>query len=57
MDCGKQTEDFRGEGVGEWNRLVMGSKEGMYCTVHWVLYATNQSSNFTSETGDVLYGD
>ena len=46
-----------GRGVGEWDRPVMGSKEGTYCTVHWVLYATNESSNFTSETGDVLYGD
>ena len=43
--------------VGEWDRLVMGSKEGTYCMVHWVLYATNESWNFTSETGDVLYGD
>ena len=57
MDYEKQTEGFRGEGVGEWDRLVMGSKEGTYCMVHWVLYATNESSNFTSETGDVLYGD
>ena len=46
-----------GRGLGEWDRLVMGSKEGTYCMVHWVLYATNESSNFTSETGDVLYGD
>ena len=37
MDYEKQTEDFRGEGVGEWDRLAMGSKEGMYCMVHWVL--------------------
>ena len=44
-------------GVGEWDRPVMGSKEGTYCMVHWVLYATNESSNFTSETRDVLYGD
>ena len=57
MDYEKQTEDFRGEGVGEWDRLVMGSKEGTYCMVHWVLYATNGASNFTSESGDVLYGD
>lgn len=57
MDYEKQTEDFRGEGVGEWDRLVMGSKEGTYCMVHWVLYATNEASNFTSESGDVLYGD
>ena len=57
MDSGKQTEGFRGEGVGEWDRLVMGSKEGTYCILHWVLYATNESSNFTSKTRDVLYGD
>ena len=56
MDYEKQTEDFRGEGVGEGDRLVMGSKEGTYCMVHWVLYATNEASNFTSESGDVLYG-
>ena len=57
MDYEKQTEDFRGEGVGEWDRLVMSNKEGTYCMVHWVLYRTNESSNFTSECGDVLYGD
>ena len=44
-------------GMGEWDRLVMGSKEGTYCMVHWVLYATNESWNFTSKTRDVLYGD
>ena len=34
MDYEKQTEDFRGEGVGEGDRLVMGSKEGRiaWCT-------------------------
>ena len=46
-----------GMGVGEWDRLVMGGKEGTYCMVHWVLYATNGASNFTSDSGDVLYGD
>ena len=46
-----------GRGVGEWDRLVMGSKEGTYCMVRWVLYATNESWNFTSKTRDVLYGD
>ena len=46
-----------GGGVREWDRLVMGIKEGTYCMVHWVLYATNESSNFTSKTRDVLYGD
>ena len=57
MDYEKQTEDFRGEEVGEWDRLVMGSKESTYCMVHSVLYATNEALNFTSESGDVLYGD
>ena len=46
-----------GRGVGEWDRPVMGSKEGTYCMVHWVLYASNESWNFTSKTRDVLYGD
>ena len=46
-----------GRRVGELDRLLMGSKEGTYCMVHWVLYATNGASNFTSESGDVLYGD
>ena len=46
-----------GSGVWEWDRPVMGSKEGTYCMEHWVLYATNESLNFTSETRDVLYGD
>uniref|UniRef100_A0A452USJ4 Coagulation factor V n=1 Tax=Ursus maritimus TaxID=29073 RepID=A0A452USJ4_URSMA len=27
----------------------MGSKEGTYCMVHWVLHATNESWNFTSK--------
>ena len=57
MASEKQTEGFRGEGVGEWDRLVMGRKEGIYCMVHWVLYATNESWKFTSKTRDVLYGN
>ena len=57
MDSEKQTEGFRGERVSEWDRLVMGSKEGMHCMVPWVLFATKESSNFTSKTRDVLYGD
>ena len=43
--------------MGEWDRLVMGSKEGTYCMEHWVLYANNESWNIASETRDVLYGD
>ena len=35
MDSEKQTEGFGG--VGEWDRVVMGIKEGMYCMVHWVM--------------------
>ena len=57
MDSEKQTEGFRGEGSGGWGRPVMGRKEGTYCMVHWVLFATNESLKFTSETSDVLYGD
>ena len=57
MDSKKQTEGFRGERVGEWDRLVMGSKESMDCMVHWVLNATNESWNFTSKTRDVLYDE
>ena len=57
MDSGKQTEGFRGEGTGGMDRLVMGIKKGMYCMVHWVLHASNESWNFTSETRDVVYGD
>ena len=57
MDYEKQTEDFGGEGVGEYDRLLMGSKEGTSCMVHWVLYATNEALNFASESGDVLYGE
>ena len=38
-----------GRRMGEWDRPVMGGKEGTYCMVHWVLYATNESSNFISK--------
>ena len=43
-----------GRGVGEWDRLVVGIKESTYCMVHWVLYTSNESWNFTSKTKDVL---
>ena len=43
--------------MGGWDNQVMGSKEGTYCMVHWVLYATNEASKFALESGDVLYGD
>ena len=57
MDSGKQTEGFRQEGGGDWDRPVMSIKEGTYCMVHWVLDAINEASNFASESRDVLYGD
>ena len=44
---GNKLRATEGRGVREWDRPVMGSKEGTYCMVHWVLYATNESSNFT----------
>ena len=54
---GNKLRASEGRRVGEWGRPVVGIKEGTYCMVHWVLYATNESSSLTSETGDVLYGD
>ena len=46
-----------GSEVGDWDRPVMGIKEGTYYMVHWVLYANSESWNITSKTGDVLYVD
>ena len=57
MDSGKKLRASEGRRVAEWDRLVMGSKADTYCMVHWVLYATNETSNFALESGDVLYGD
>ena len=54
---GKKLRASEGRGVGDWDRLVMGVKEGMYCMVHWVLYANNESWNATSKTKGILYGD
>ena len=33
---GNKLRVSEGRGVGEWDRLVMGIKEGTYCMVHWV---------------------
>ena len=57
MDSGNPQEGFREEGVGDWDRPVMGIKEGMYCMESWVLHTSNESWNFTSKTREVLYGD
>ena len=57
MDSGKQTEGFRGGGVGGWVSLVIDIKEGTYSIEHWVLYINNESWNTTSKTNDILYGE
>ena len=54
---GNKLRASEGRGLREWDRLVMGIKEGTYCMVHWVLYTSNESWNFTSKIRDVLYGD
>ena len=33
---------------------MKGTEEGMYCMVHWVLYATNESLNTITKTYDVV---
>ena len=43
------------QGRGGWDRLVIGIKEGTYGMVQWVLYASNESWNFTSKTGCTLW--
>ena len=48
---------LEGNGVGDWNRPVMGIKEGTYSMVHWVLYINNESRDTKSKTNDVLHGD
>ena len=42
---------------GDWDRLVMGIKEGTYCMEPWVLAANKESWNTPSKTNDVVYGD
>ena len=56
-DLGNNLRASEGRGVGEWDRLVMGSKEGTYCMKHWVLYANKEAWNTTSKTRDVPNGD
>ena len=55
MDPRKQTEGFRGEGVGGWGNRVMGIKEGTCCAENMLLYTTNESLNTISKINDVLY--
>ena len=42
---GNKLRGSEGRGVGDWDRPVMGIKEGTYCMEHWVLYANNESWN------------
>ena len=46
---GNKLRALSGRWVGEWDRLLMASKEGMYCMVHWVLYANNETWNNKKE--------
>ena len=39
---GNKLKASEGKGVGDWDRPVMGIKEGTYCMVHWVLYASKR---------------
>ena len=60
MDSGKQTEGSRASerrGLGDRDRPVMGIKEGTYCMVHWVLYASKEAWNIATKTEDILNGD
>ena len=54
---GNKLRASEGREVGEWDRPVMGIKEGTYCMVQWVLYESNESWSFTLKTRDVLYVD
>ena len=54
---GNKLRASEGRGMEEWDRLVMGIKEGTYYMEHWVLYANNESWNTTSKTKDLLYGN
>ena len=51
---GNKLKVSEGRGVGDWDRPVMGSKEGTYCMEHWVFYANNELRNTTPKTNDVL---
>ena len=48
---GNKLRALEGRGLGYWNGPLMGTKEGTYCMVHWVIYASNESWNFTSNLG------
>ena len=54
---GNKLRVSEGRWLGDRASPVMGTKEGTYCTEHWVLFANNEAWNTTSKTKDILYGD
>ena len=54
---GNKLRVLEGRGMGGWVSMVMGLKEGMYCSGHWVLYTNDESWNTTLGTNEVLYGE
>ena len=57
LALGNKLRASEGRRVGDWDRPVIGIKEGTYCVVHWVLYTNNESWNTTSETNNVPDAD
>ena len=54
---GNKLRASEGEGVVDWDRPLMGIKEGTYCMEPWVLAANKESWNTPSKANDVVYGD
>ena len=51
----KTTEGYKSEEMGWKGNWVIGPEEGSCGDKHWVLHATNESLNTTSEINDVVY--
>ena len=39
---GNKLRVLEGRGMGGWVSMVMGLKEGTYCSGHWVLYTNDE---------------
>ena len=48
---GNKLRASEGRAWGDWDRPVMGIKEGTYCMVHWVLYAIMNHGNLHQRLG------
>ena len=48
---------WRGGRWGGWGNWVMGIKEGTGWNEHRVLYATDESLNYTPETNNTVYAN